>query len=282
MRAGRLTLPSQAMLSVRRARQLLQPRLRREAGLFLAEGPHLLAAALAAGTSLRTVYATERASSQGETGALIAEAASRGVPVDVLPDVDLAGLTATETPQGVVAVAAIPEPPRAPFGDPDANPRGGSAAGGLWLYLDAVQDPGNVGTLLRSAEAFGLRGALLGKGTADPWSSKVVRSAQGAHFRLPVLAERYAHFEPASLLAALSEQGGEVWTTALDGEDVYQVPPPPASCVLVVGNEAHGVRAYLDAQAARRVRVPQRGSADSLNVAMATTVVLSWLTQTRS
>jgi TrmH family RNA methyltransferase len=263
------------MLSLRRARQLLQPRLRREAGLFLAEGPHLLAAALAASTPLRTIYATERAALEGETGRLVQAAREVGIPIDVIPDADLASLTETDSPQGVVSVAAIPEPTHRLFASEESAARDA----GLWLHLDGVQDPGNVGTLLRAAEAFGLRGAVAGKGTADPWSGKVVRAAQGAHFRLEIRAERYDHVETAAFLDGLSAVGGELWTTSLDGEDVYASPPPPETCVLTVGNEARGVRPFVAARAVRSLRIPQRGAADSLNVAMAATVVLSWMTR---
>jgi RNA methyltransferase, TrmH family len=168
----------------------------------------------------------------------------------------------TDTPQGIVAVVAMPEAPAAPF-----------AAAGAWLLLDEVQDPGNVGTLLRAAEAFGARGALATEGTADLFSGKVVRSAQGAHFRLTLLAAA-----PATL-DAFAAAGGAVWAAAADGESVYAAPRPPALFALALGNESRGVSDAVARRAVRSVAVPQRGRADSLNVAMAGSVLLSWLTR---
>ena len=164
-----------------------------------------------------------------------------------------------------MAVVAVPGPPPRPFEAP-----------GLWLLLDEVQDPGNVGTLLRAAEAFGARGAMATPGTADLWSGKVVRSAQGAHFRLTLLAAASA------LLDEFRAAGGEVWAAAVDGESVYGAPPPPPLCALALGNEARGLTSDVLARAVRRVSVPQRGRADSLNVAMAGSVLLSWMAERRA
>src|SRR5204863_3565318 len=116
---------------------------------------------------------------------------------------ELLCLCDTDTPQGIVAVVAMGDPPADPF-----------AAPGLWLVLDEVQDPGNVGTLLRAAEAFGARGVMATAGTADLWSGKVVRAGQGAHFRLTLVPDA----EPR--LPEFASAGGVLWAATLDGEDV--------------------------------------------------------------
>jgi TrmH family RNA methyltransferase len=110
-------------------------------------------------------------------------------------------------------------------------------------------------------------------GTADFFSGKVVRSAQGAHFRLALLPA-----EP-EILDGFLAVGGVVWAAATDGESVYAAPAPPPLCALALGNEIRGVSPEIAARAARRVGVPQRGRADSLNVAMAGSVLLSAITE---
>jgi RNA methyltransferase, TrmH family len=248
--------------AVDRARELLRAKNRREAGEFLAEGPHVVRDALDAGAEVRAAFASHESAAGGEVAGLIARAAAARAAVHVVTGRDLLSICDTDTPQGIVAVVAMPEAPAAPF-----------AAAGAWLLLDEVQDPGNVGTLLRAAEAFGARGALATEGTADLFSGKVVRSAQGAHFRLTLLAAA-----PATL-DAFAAAGGAVWAAAADGESVYAAPRPPALFALALGNESRGVSDAVARRAVRSVAVPQRGRADSLNVAMAGSVLLSWLTR---
>ena len=250
--------------AVSRARDLLRAKNRREEGLFLAEGPHVVSDALEQGAELEAAFASHESAAKPEIGELLGRADAAGATVYVVTGRELLSICDTDTPQGIVAVVAMPEPPASPFASP-----------GMWLLLDEVQDPGNVGTLLRAAEALGARGAMATEGTADFFSGKVVRSAQGAHFRLSLLsatAERLDEFAAA---------GGEIWAAATDGESVYDAPPPPDLTALALGNEIRGVSAGVSGRASRRVSVPQRGRADSLNVAMAGSVLLSWITERR-
>jgi RNA methyltransferase, TrmH family len=250
--------------AVLRARELLRAKNRREEGAFLAEGPHVVGDALAERAVVRAVFASHESAARPEIVDLLRRAEEAGAAAYVVTGRELLSICDTDTPQGIVAVVATPEPPSAPFQAP-----------GLWLVLDEIQDPGNVGTLLRAAEAFGARGALATPGTADLFSGKVVRSAQGAHFRLALLAAT------SDRLDELHAAGGELWAAAAGGESVYAAPPPPPRCALVLGNEVRGVSDALAARASRTVGVPQRGRADSLNVAMAGSVLLSWMSERR-
>ncbi len=250
--------------AVDRARELLRAKNRREEGSFLAEGPHVVTDALDAGAGVLAAFASHESAVRPEIDELLARADAAGATIYVVTGRELLSICDTDTPQGIVAVVKTPEPSARPFATP-----------GTWLLLDEVQDPGNVGTLLRAAEAFGARGALATTGTADLWSGKVVRSAQGAHFRLTLLAAT------AELLDEFASAGGAVWAASTGGESVYAAPAPPALCALALGNEIRGVSEPIAARAARTVSVPQRGRADSLNVAMAGSVLLSWMTEVK-
>jgi TrmH family RNA methyltransferase len=252
-------------MPLERARRLLRPAHRRSEGLFLAEGPHVVRDALDAGAAVEEAFVAHEAASDAEIAACAALAESRAAAVHRVSGRDLARICDTETPQGIVAVVRRPVPPQRPF-----------AAPALWLLLDGVQDPGNVGTLLRSAEAFGAAGAIAGPGTADLWSGKTLRAGQGAHFRLVLFDGPLAPH-----LDALAAAGGALWAADRGGESVYDAPPPPPLCALALGSEAHGLSPDVLARAQRRVRVPQRGRADSLNVAMAGSVLLSRLAERR-
>lgn len=246
-----------------RARKLLQPRHRRRSGRFLAEGTHVVAEALAAGLRPLDGFVAREAA----TAEALGLADGLAAPLHEISPKELAEIADTRSPQGLVVVFAEPEPPPAPFAEP-----------GLWLLLDRVQDPGNAGTLLRAAEAFGARGVLALRGTVDLWSPKTVRAGQGAHFHVCVLAPGEEEAD-AARLSAFRDAGGEIWAAETGGDDVYAAPPPPALCALALGNEAGGLDAMVLAAAARRVAVPQRGRTESLNVAMAGTVLLSWLSR---
>lgn len=250
--------------AVARARELLRAKNRREEGLFLAEGRHVVADALTERADIEAVFASHESAAQPEIAELLTRSDAAMATVYVVTGRELLSICDTDTPQGIVAVVRMPETPAAPF-----------AAPGLWLVLDEIQDPGNVGTLLRAAEAFGARGAMATPGTADLYSGKVVRSSQGSHFRLELFPADEAR------LAEFGAAGGVLWASATDGESVYTVDEVPPLCALLLGNEVRGVRAETGARAARRVSVPQRGRADSLNVAMAGSVLLSWLAERR-
>jgi TrmH family RNA methyltransferase len=138
---------------------------------------------------------------------------------------------------------------------------------GIALVLADLNDPGNTGTLLRTAEAFGCRGAIAGTKGADPYNPKVVRSAMGALFRLPI-----AVAEPDEVARAAAEAGYEIAGLTAQG-DPFGAVHLPARLAVAVGNERHGLgrwEAVLD----RRLAIPMRGQAESLNAAVAGSIAL--------
>lgn len=238
---------------VERVRELRAPRGRREQSRFAAEGPTLLAEAERSGIAIRELYTTAAGLERFDAGRF--EAA--GTPVYLVPERLFARLSDVETPSGVLAVCDLP-----------AHDLGAiMARPGPVLLLAGLADPGNAGTLVRSAEAFGAAGVLFGRGGVDPYAPKVVRAAMGSLFRLPV-----APVEPEELLAAAAAAGRPVVATAAEGEDL-RAGGLPARAVVAVGNERRGVADWLP-RWDRLVRIPQAGATESLNAAVAGSIVL--------
>jgi TrmH family RNA methyltransferase len=181
----------------------------------------------------------------------------------MVTEAELEGLADTEHPQGVVAVI---EPKRWALEDIQM------ASNGVVLVLDGVQDPGNVGTMVRSALGLGAVGIVALKGTADLTNSKVIRAAMGASFRLPAV-----NAAPDELVAWARLQRAELWVADTSGDPVDRLAGRDqgrSAVALVVGNEGAGVSPSLDAAADRRIAIPLAPGAESLNVAVATGILL--------
>jgi TrmH family RNA methyltransferase len=212
-----------------------------------------VAEAVAAGVELDAVY-VEEGVSVPDVGA---------APVRIVADRVLGRVLDTVTPQPLVAVAALP---RHELGDVVAA----AARADIPVFVgDRLADPGNVGTIVRSLEAAGGAGLVLTTGSADPFQPKVVRSSAGAVFRLPVVAE----VEPADVVAACHEAGVPVWATAMAGGIGHTSADLAGAVAVVLGNEAHGVAPELAAAADGTVSIAMDGPTESLNVAMAATVL---------
>src|SRR6185503_9652710 len=164
---------------------------RRRQGRAIIEGANLIAAFLESGREVESLMLSKAASGRPE---FVALATQSGTLPSVLSDQLFRAIVDVETPAGIAAEIAIP---------PDAGKLGSA---GSCVLLDAIQDTGNVGTILRSAAAFGIPHAVLGKGCADAWSPKVLRAAAGAHFSLQIT-------EAAELATAMAEFGGRIACT---------------------------------------------------------------------
>ncbi|HSM35655.1 MAG TPA: RNA methyltransferase [Longimicrobiales bacterium] len=251
------------MLSARERRLLgglARRRNREREGLFLAEGPRVVEDLLASSLEPTLVVVASTFADTPDGAALLASL-GESASVRVVAARTMRAVARTETPQGVLAVARIPEFPLASLPDDDR---------GVALVLDGVQDPGNAGALVRTAEALGAGGVVALEGTVDLWSPKVVRAAAGALFRLPVVRA-----DTGALLAWAREAGATVFAADAGGEDVRTVGPGGTGLsLLVLGNEGAGVGAEIRAAAAERLAVPQHPGAESLNVAAAGAILL--------
>ena len=176
----------------------------------------------------------------------------------VTPEI-LSLLADSKTPQGIVAEIATEQQPELP-----------DQLQGRFLYLEDVQDPGNVGTMIRTADAAGFDGVMLSKASADLYSLKTLRSMQGSHFHIPIwkldreeLLERAAQSHLAVLATTLSE-------ASID----YRQLPQTDQFILVMGNEGNGISQEMAAQADQLVHIPMPGRAESLNVAVAAGILM--------
>ena len=227
---------------------------------MVAEGRRLVEDALDAGAKVSALLVADDARDQAAR--VLAAAASRGVPAEVAPRRDFDALADTETPSGVLAVVAWQPLTLDQVRPPEAGPRRA-------LVVDAVQDPGNVGTMIRTAHALGAWLTVVLDGTADVRGAKVVRGSMGALFRHQVAAATFDEWQ-----AYAAGERIATWLAGQDGEPVDRLARAGGSVALVIGNEGQGVRDGWRAHEHRTVAVPMRPGAESLNAAVAAGILL--------
>ncbi len=240
---------------VKQARALLEHPARAEQGRCLVEGVRLVEEAMRAGITPALIFFSPQAREAPRAVELLAAAEGAGIPLWELSPAVFGTLSDTVTSQGVIAEISIPH-------------RVLASSPGLILILDQVRDPGNLGTILRSAAAAGADLVLLAPGCVDPWNPKVLRSGMGAHFRVPVMT--------APGWTAIREQlaGRAVWLADAHGAIAYDQVDWTVPSALVVGGETTGLSHEAEVLGQGRVTIPMGGCVESLNAAMAATVLL--------
>jgi TrmH family RNA methyltransferase len=248
---------------LRSARRLLRRKERQRLGLFLAEGPQAAREALATKGSVRELLVTATAAVRHS--GLVSAADALSIPVRLISDDDLASLTGTVTPQGLVAVCHAVD--RGLDQVLDASTR-------LAVCCVQVRDPGNAGTVIRCADAFGADAIVLSEGSVDPYNPKTVRASAGSIFHLPLaagvgLTEAVDAARAQGLQVLAADGSGEADLTVLfaSGQLI-------SSTLWLFGNEAWGLPSEQARLADRTVRVPIYGTAESLNLATAAAVCL--------
>ena len=227
-------------------------RLRRKERRALIEGAHLVAAFLDAGGTPEVLMVSESGAQGGELAALVKRA---GKPATMLADTVFRSIADTETPVGIAAEIEIPRARTELAGSPDC------------VFLEGIQDAGNVGAILRSAAAFGVIDVVLGPGCADPWSPKVLRAGMGGHFQLRVA-------ESDDLAAEVARFRGRVACTVPRGGVALPEADLQGPLAWIFGAEARGVSEALARHAKLKVTIPMPGGAESLNVAAAAAICL--------
>lgn len=238
-------------------RALTRQRKERDAqGLYVAEGVRLIEEALAGNWPIEFILHTNDLSDRGNK--LTEESSQKNIAVEEISITLLKSISATETSQGILAVVRQKEqlmPENLDF----------------VLIIDALRDPGNLGTILRSAAAAGTQAVLLTPGTTDPFSPKVLRSAMGAHFRLPILTMDWKEIgavctrknNPLSILVSDAQQG----------ESCFQM-DLTRPIALVIGGEAEGITNEARQFASGWIKIPMPGKSESLNAAAAASILL--------
>lgn len=253
-------LTSRTSPQVTAVRALHTARGRAEAGLFVVEGPQGVREAVGSGARIDTVFVTPEAA--GRWADLVDAARAQEAAVLGAVGTVIDAMAETATPQGILAVCEIPQ-----AGMDDVL-----AASGPVILLDQVSDPGNAGTIIRTADAVGAAGVVITAGGVDAYNGKCVRATAGSIFHLPVVAG----IDAASAVAAMRAEGITVVVATGDAEaDLLDwAPHAPGRLCWALGSEAHGVGAELRGSADAAVRIPMPGRAESLNVATAAAVCL--------
>ncbi len=259
--AERIT--SSKNLKIQQVRALLNQRGERErTSRFVVEGVRLCEEALTAGWLPELVLFTPALSPRGIE--LVTQLKSLSIPAEEVEPQLLERLSDTQTPQGILAVV-----PRVKKPIP--------ADWTFLLILDGLRDPGNLGTIFRTAAAAGVQGCLLTLGTVDPFSPKVVRAGMGAHFRLPIQSASWEEITPlaarrkARIWIADSKRGQACWQADLRGP-----------LALVIGGEAEGAQPAAYEAADGLVHIPMPGASESLNAAAAASILIFEVIRQRS
>lgn len=242
------------------ARDLRRRRAREEQGVFVTEGVRAVEELVASSLVVRGALVSPKLAGTPRGEALRAQLDGRGIAVTEVSDRDFASAADTDAPQGVLAVAEIPVRTL-------PTPVAGRAFRAV--VLDGVQDPGNVGTIVRTAAALGADATVALPGTVDLWNVKVVRGAMGALFRHAAL-----HATLDQLLAWAGAHDVALWGADVHGAPLATALPAPERVALVVGNEGAGLTAPVAALCQRMVAIPIAGDIESLNVAVATGILL--------
>jgi len=242
---------------IKAARALHQRKARAESGLFLAEGRKLILDALSVGWTPQMILALEPGDETGGLAALAARVRAAGADVIFTSPAVMEKVARRENPQTVIGVFAQRIAPLP------------ALCGGTVVALEGPRDPGNVGTIVRTADAAGARGVILVGASADPFGMEAVRATMGSIFHVPV-----ARAEPDAFADYLDRWKGSIIGTHLSATTDIRTLVPAEPQLLVMGTEQSGLTETLAARCDPLVRIPMAGRADSLNLAVATALAL--------
>lgn len=227
---------------------------------FIIEGPHLIEMALASGSQIKQAFFTDEFSAKKEGQGLLRLISGKTDEIYNIKDNILNELADTETPQGILAIASY-------------KPRNlreiRFKSIPLIVVIDGVQEPGNLGTIIRTSDAAGADAVIILKGTCDPFMQKTIRATAGSIFNIPII-----HTETDDLLKWLTSEKIRLIVTALDAEISIFDADLKNAVAFVFGNEAHGASSQMRKNAVVTVRIPILGKAESLNVGASAAVCL--------
>jgi TrmH family RNA methyltransferase len=235
---------------VKQWKKLLTKKERDKTGTFIIEGFHLVEEALKNPEIVLEIILSEKIGIPPRMD-------FGSIPVTVVTDEISSELSDTETPQGIYAVCTQTD-----SGQSLSNLKS-------FLLIDAVQDPGNLGTMIRTADASGIDAVIVGRGSVDIFNTKVLRSAQGSHFHLPIIRGDLNEW-----IDTLKARHIPVYGTALEQASIYTETAPQEEFALIVGNEGSGINKEILARTSVNLYIPIYGKSESLNVAVAAGILL--------
>lgn len=240
---------------------LKKSKARKEQGVFVVEGPKMCFEAPK--EWVRAVYVSETFVNDPVTGQQLLAYCNEGVHIsyEVVADSVLRGISDTQTPQGIIAVVQMPEY------DIQELFAGENT---LLLVLESIQDPGNLGTMLRTGEGAGATGVIMNRTTVDLFNPKTIRSTMGSLYRMPF-------FVTEDLPAALQElkaEGVRLYAAHLKGRSAYDEPDYSGPCAFLIGNEGNGLSDEIAGMADTYIRIPMQGQVESLNAAVSAALLM--------
>ncbi|MFD2046273.1 TrmH family RNA methyltransferase [Ornithinibacillus salinisoli] len=231
---------------VKNWKKLQRRKERKNTGTFLIEGYHLVEEAWKSEWTIREIIVQQDVS---------VPAWCENYQVTVVGENVFQYISETKTPQGIAAIVSFKEQP--------------ASIGNFVLLIDAIQDPGNLGTIIRTADAAGFDAIILGNGTVDVFNDKVIRATQGSIFHIPIFQENLEE-----RISILQQEGFSIWATALTNAKPYHTIEKPEKVALVLGNEGAGIKEDIIRQADTIVNIPIYGEAESLNVSVAAGILM--------
>lgn len=236
-------------------KKLKERKNRNKSNKYIIEGFRLVQEAFKAKLSIDYIISTK--DNNEKISKYISDYISESVKIYEMSDILFKELISTENPQGILAVISMENKPLEYDGD-------------FYLLCDKVQDPGNLGTIIRTAHAAGVNGIILTKGTVDIYNEKTIRSTMGSLFYVPT----YYDDENLSLVKELKNKGFNLVVTSLDTNKDFFEEDLKGKVILTVGNEGNGVSDEVFELADTKVKIPMPGNAESLNVAIATSIII--------
>lgn len=240
--------------TVKLIKQLTKRKKREKEQLFVIEGRHLVEEALVYGNLITDIFVIA-------DELLPPEEKRKNIPVTIVTEAVMKDMSQTVTPPGIIALCQmIPDEAV----EPEENE--------MYVLVDNVQDPGNLGTIIRTADAVGAKAVILGEGTVDVYNDKVIRSTQGSFFHVPVLQGDLEDW-----IKRCRDNSIPVFGTSLQGGTTHTAIEPQPGFALIIGNEGAGVNEKLLEKTDQNIYVPIYGKAESLNVSVATGILLYYL-----
>jgi len=244
-------------------RSLSQKKFREKEGCFIVEGPRLVNELLASGDFLiRRIYCTSGWNPPVQ---------SRNLPISMIDEESLSRISGLESPNKVIAVVELPVGSKGLLSVPPPGE-------GVYLLLDQIQDPGNLGTIIRIADWFGISGVFCSLNTVELFNPKVIQSTMGSIFRVPVIYTSLADL----LVKNATGSRRPVYATTLSGDDVFKA-ELSSSAFMIMGNEGRGIDPLLMPFVSKELFIPGKSvnstGAESLNVAVATGIICAELTR---